>query len=695
VVVASLDAPRPMSLLSPWMLLGLAAIAVPIAVHLVDRTPREGAGFPSLMFLQRIDVPVRSRRRLRDRALLALRCAALALIALAFAGPYVPGADIAPVATTQRATLIALDRSYSMAYAERWDSAVAAARAALDEGGPGEPTALLLFDTGVELVTDAAALGDLLSAARPGPRGTDLGAALEAGGRWLDTQPAAERRLVLISDLQRSGLRRDARIAMPAGITLDVRPVDDAGGPNAAIVHVRLGPSGEAPGRARLDTQLRATGSTSVEETRVTLTVDERVVEQRTVALRPGEEAHLEFEVALPTARAVAARLELSPDALVADDVHHLVLAPARPVRILLVGNPRRAPASGEYLRRALELASEPPVALREIGADAVRGVDLEDFDVVVIDDIPLSEAWTSSLEVHASRGGSVLVIAGDGVRGTWPTDLLPGRLGRTLDDTGSALEQIPAQSEGLDLSGLSAARLWRRRALETGDGDHVLARAGGAALLAERELGEGRSMVLATTLAPTWSTLALEPGFVPLAHALLARLSSREPLPTSMTVGSFVDLARHARSAWAGAPIAARLAGGAPVTVETPSGAEIRVAPGRALAIDEPGIHEVHAGTDTLLVATNVDARESDLAALTPAALQARLERSESPGATAGGADTSGGPQPRGDRWWWRVLLAGTILLLIESWLANRLPRPGARPTHGGPPGDQPARSI
>src|SRR5262249_46875533 len=84
-----------MGLLTPAFLAGLAALAVPVLVHLTNRPRSETVPFPSLMFLQR--VPYRSVRRqtLRHWLLFALRAASFALLALAFARPFL-GTTSAP-----------------------------------------------------------------------------------------------------------------------------------------------------------------------------------------------------------------------------------------------------------------------------------------------------------------------------------------------------------------------------------------------------------------------------------------------------------------------------------------------------------------------------------------------------------------------------------------------------------------------
>ena len=72
-------------LLTPLFLAGLAAIAIPILVHLVRREEQSSFAFPSLMFLKAIPIHEHRRRTIRHWWLLALRCLIVALLSIAFA----------------------------------------------------------------------------------------------------------------------------------------------------------------------------------------------------------------------------------------------------------------------------------------------------------------------------------------------------------------------------------------------------------------------------------------------------------------------------------------------------------------------------------------------------------------------------------------------------------------------------------
>ena len=74
-----------LSFLSPWFLLGALAVALPVILHLRKQDTAPSHAFAAVRFLRRAPVEARRPRQLRDLLLLALRIAALALLAAAFA----------------------------------------------------------------------------------------------------------------------------------------------------------------------------------------------------------------------------------------------------------------------------------------------------------------------------------------------------------------------------------------------------------------------------------------------------------------------------------------------------------------------------------------------------------------------------------------------------------------------------------
>ncbi len=85
-----------MTFLKISMLLGLAAVAIPIVIHLLNRSKPKVHDWGAMQFLL-ASVTARSRRiRIEDAILLCLRCLGLAALALALARPFLPSVSAVP-----------------------------------------------------------------------------------------------------------------------------------------------------------------------------------------------------------------------------------------------------------------------------------------------------------------------------------------------------------------------------------------------------------------------------------------------------------------------------------------------------------------------------------------------------------------------------------------------------------------------
>ena len=111
--------------LSPLFLAGLAAAAIPILLHLFRRQADPVVPFGAVRLLRRTPVEQAQRKRLREWILLALRTAALVLLALSFARPYVAART---AAATGPLTIVAVDASYSLSAPGQMDRARERAR---------------------------------------------------------------------------------------------------------------------------------------------------------------------------------------------------------------------------------------------------------------------------------------------------------------------------------------------------------------------------------------------------------------------------------------------------------------------------------------------------------------------------------------------------------------------------------------
>src|ERR1700690_2016945 len=117
-----------MGFLAPWFLAGMAAVGLPVFVHLLRRQTTVPRPVSSLMFFEQGTQSSVRHRRLRYLLLFALRTLLVLLVALAFARPFFRHKD---VLASDKPLLVAVDDSFSM------NARVAGGSTKLDEAKRG------------------------------------------------------------------------------------------------------------------------------------------------------------------------------------------------------------------------------------------------------------------------------------------------------------------------------------------------------------------------------------------------------------------------------------------------------------------------------------------------------------------------------------------------------------------------------
>ncbi|MGQ0538688.1 MAG: VWA domain-containing protein, partial [Gemmatimonadaceae bacterium] len=466
-----------MSLLVPLFLAGLAAVAVPILVHLVHRERAQAERFPSAMFLRREPYRAMARQRLRHPFLFAMRVLAVALLAFAFSRPFFRGsAGATRLSERGRDVAILLDRSASMGYAERWQRARAAVERTLRTLGAEDRVALIAFDTRAVALTalagDRNGVRQALAAERPSARSTRYAPALQLAKRLLDEGGRARAEVVLVSDFQRSGW--DLRDGPVLNAEQRLTPVDvsEADLSNLAWRGVSVERDSVGSGDAvRVLGRLANTGAAR-RGVRATLAIGPREIAEQRVDLPADAGAIVTFAGVRAAANANAARLVVHGDSHALDDTLRLVLARPRDVRVLLVEPDAGAAAAqrGFFLREALALGTEPQFAVQVRAHEALTSADVGAADVIVLHDA----AWPAGavarrLTERVSSGAGLVVALGERSResswartpqGVLPLSLPPivdrsaGRGGTMswIDQTHAALETFTGGRSG-DLS--------------------------------------------------------------------------------------------------------------------------------------------------------------------------------------------------------------------------------------------------
>src|SRR5580704_1523206 len=101
-----------MGFFAPWFLAGLAALGLPLYLHLLKKQTRTPKRVSSLMFFESRTQASTRHRRLRYFLLLSLRLLVLLLLIVAFANPFVNRNPA--TLSSDRLVLLVVDNSFSM-----------------------------------------------------------------------------------------------------------------------------------------------------------------------------------------------------------------------------------------------------------------------------------------------------------------------------------------------------------------------------------------------------------------------------------------------------------------------------------------------------------------------------------------------------------------------------------------------------
>lgn len=665
--------------LVPAFLAGLAAIAIPIVLHLRHRDKDRPYRFPSLMFLEQLPIRTAERRRITDLPLLLLRALAVALLVLAFTRPVFSRDVKTEQSKRVRALILMLDRSMSMGHKDVWPVALDSARQVITSLGATDRLALVLFDDEAEVAQpfsiDRSAALAMLSKAKPSDRGTRYPAALRAA-RQLAAKPGeATPEVVIITDLQRSGVSGVAGLDLPKGLTVRTIAVGPKSRANATIASVDVHRTVE-PLRTMLSVESRivAREGAAARNAQATLMLNGRPSGTRSVTIPTSGEARVLFTPVLLPAGLVRGSVSIDNDALAADDTFHFAFAAKDELRVLLVAPDDAAGEETLFFERALMVGHSPSMRIERVRQSGLDANKLDGAALVVLWDSPVpSGRANAALTDWVRRGGGLVVAAGRRSGGRIAAStLMPATIAGEADrltDRGGSLGDVRFDHPLFNAfrsapAALSAARFLRYPRIEPATGTDVLARFDdGQPAVVERREGSGHVVLVGMPLDARAGDFPVQSSYLPFLHRLALYTSGRDATPLARTTGQSWILSGSLKDP----------------AVLSPDGSILRPAKdtvGSTVALREAGVYSLYEGRvqgePTALVAANAPPNESDLTSVDPRELLLGVRQSTASTDATNEVPTQAEVEGR-QRLWRALLIALAALLLGETFMANR----------------------
>ena len=663
-----------MGFFTPWFLAGLAAVGLPVYIHLLRRHTTTPRPVSSLMFFERGTQSSVRHRRLRYLLLFALRALLLLLLALVFAQPFIRRSA---AAASDKLLVVAVDDSFSMKAGTRLADAKREALDTLATRHSSQRAQVMVLAGELQVLTQAIQDDGMLKAAvtaiQPGDSHGNFGE-LGRGMRALAETVHTPIELHVFSDMQESNMPANfADMVVPGNVTLILHPVVRLAIPNWNVESVN------APGqlvdtkKARVLAVIAGHGTPAAART-VSLVVNNAVVATKKMDVPANGRATVAFEsLDVPYGESKCEVRIDSADGFAADDASRFAVKRADPERVLFVhqAGDSRSPL---YFGAALGAAAQASFVLQSIVAEQAADVDPTKYAFVVLSDVAsIPSILEHSLVKYVQDGGSVLIAAGtaDSHRERIPVfgeDVSDGHFysrSGGFASVGSMDQSYPAVK---DAAGWTDAKFFYAASVN-GAGSRVVARlADGTPLLLEKQIGQGHVLLFTSGLDNVTNDLPLHPVFVAFADQAARYLSGTERLTGARVVDSFVQLRN---------PTSAATTGGTSVEVVGPDGKRplslAEEATAQSFRLTNAGFYQIRfaSGRDALL-AVNPDPRESGLDLIPNDVLKLW---SGSPGGESVATGTTAAAEAIKNAYglWWWVMLLILAAALAESIVASR----------------------
>jgi hypothetical protein len=658
-------------LLAPWFLAGIAAVAVPIYVHLLRRHATTPLPFSSLMFFERRTQSSIKHRRLRYLLLLSLRMLLLLLLVLLFANPFINRR--AANMSNEKLQLLIIDNSFSMRAGTRLQDARREALSVLSSRRPSDRAQVMALGSQIQVLTqpsqDAGALRAAVESLQPGDSHGNFGE-LARSLRSLAESVATPIELHLFSDMQKSQLPASFNeLALPANISLILHPVVKDTVPNWTVESVNVPGQVWDPKKTRVQVVVAGFNTPAATKT-VTLLAAGKTLATQSVAVPANGRATVEFpslDVPYGFTRCEA-RID-SSDTLSADDSSIFAVERTDPRRVLFVyeAGDSRSPV---YFRAALASTADSGFVLDTVSTAQAAGLALSKYAFVVLSDvISVPASFESELLRYVQSGGSVWIAIGTSAAHSTRIPVFGGNIlesryySRTNDRFLSVGEADPSYPSVAKADHWSGVKFYFAVRVDPGDARVAVRLTDQLPVLLEKKMGEGSVLLFTSGLDNLANDFPLHPIFVPFVEQTARYLSGTENRSGARTVDSFLEL-RSSKEQSVSVEVVDP-DGHRPLSLKEASSAE-------TYQLTRAGFYELQLANGRHdVLGVNPERGESNLDVIPDETLA--LWRGGSGGAAQSAAASQTEAQTKPFSVWWYIMILVLVTALAESLVANR----------------------
>ncbi len=711
-----------MTFLNPLVLLGLAAAAIPVLLHLLNLRKLKTIEFSTLAFLKELRQSSIRRLKLRQLLLLIVRTLLIIFIVLAFARPALRGTMLGTIGGHAASTIaVIFDDSYTMNVpderGDRFKQAKEAIFRIADLMKEGDEAYLLrlsdLPKATIEPAThDPSLLKKVVAESAPSPVRRTIAEALRVCGRLFERSGNANREIYIVSDMQATqftdgGIPRDTVRLFADRVTVYLVRIGSKPVANMAVDSLAVLSAIFEKGKpVTLSASIRNYADAQIRNNVVSVSLGTARVAQRNFSAEAWGSANLEMDATPKQSGFLEGTVEIENDALDFDNHRHFALVIPEVVRATLVSD---VPADAQFLNIALHAGEDdtahPAISLRQTTEQLLPTLDLHATDVLMVSDLSgVSSADARRIADFVNQGGGLILFPSSKQDQLSYTSPLLQAIGippvvnsaNTTEGHHSAFQKIDfdhplfyhmfeGDRRGTAQKGeVATPEITNSIVTSPGkNGQIVISLNTGAPFLTDYRVGEGRVLLYAVAPVLSWSDFPLKGVFAPLLFRSVMYTAGRGELLPSYRCGDEPILTLRQSSLPAEARLKLVAPDGSEELLEpshTAPGASLRSRLSVALKhLAQPGCYRITAGSAILtMFAVNPDPRESDTRMMSSSDEERLFRAFDIPGSSLVTLDAGDQFQSRvlqsrfGVELWRQCIIAALLLALAEMAIAR-----------------------
>lgn len=377
----------------PELLYALLLLIIPILVHLFQLRKFKKEAFTNVAFLKKVNIQTRKSNTIKKWLILLTRMAALAMIVLAFAQPFLTQSD---VATKTKETVVYLDNSFSMQSKGKSGPLLNQSVQNLITHIPEDTKFTLLTNTDTyKDISVKGARNTLLQIPYSSEQLPTTAISLKAK-KAFSKDPSTEKRLIAISDFQDKGQQA---FTAEEGLSTFLVQLTPETQKNISIDSIYVSAS-----KANSVVLTASFTAESLQETNVPVSIynNEQLLAKGTAAFDESTTTTVDFEVA--TQENIKGRIEIDDPSLTYDNTLFFNVNATLPAKVLSIND-----ADDDFLSRVFRA---PDFMYASVLSKNLDFSSIDDYNLVVLNEVKNpSAALSNAIRAFTKAGGSVLII--------------------------------------------------------------------------------------------------------------------------------------------------------------------------------------------------------------------------------------------------------------------------------------------